>query len=73
MDFRGVASIICEYLLMQINKMSTTDLKLEDNYTMLTNELRVFNEKICVVEINIKVANENDYLEIKTRKIQSNL
>lgn len=41
-------------------------------YEALTNDLRSFNEKICVVEINIKVVNEGDNIDVKTRKIQSN-
>lgn len=28
------------------------------DYESLTQELRTFNEKICVVEINIRVTNE---------------
>lgn len=47
-----------------------TNHDLED-YDTLTQELRTFNEKICVVEINIKVTIENDSIECKTRKIQS--
>lgn len=46
-----------------------TDLSI---YEHLTNDLRSFNEKICVVEINIKVVNEGDNVDVKTRKIQSN-
>jgi hypothetical protein len=40
---------------MQIHKMIHHDLQ---DYESLTQELRTFNEKICVVEINIRVTNE---------------
>lgn len=43
------------------------------NLDVLTQELRLFNEKICVVEINIKIANENEGIDLKTRKIQSTI
>ena len=39
---------------MQINYIISHDLK---NLESMAQELRLFNEKICVVEINIKVAN----------------
>lgn len=39
---------------MKINTILHHDFK---NIDDLTQELRLFNEKICVVEINIKIAN----------------
>ena len=53
--------------------MNAFDFNNNYDYKSLTTWLRMFNEKICVVEINIKVINENESQEVKTRKIQSNL
>lgn len=52
--------------------MTSVDLQDPTVYEELTADLRHFNEKICVVEINIKLCNEADEIELKTRKIQSN-
>jgi hypothetical protein len=40
--------------------MSSIDLENLSIYDNLTRDLRNFNEKICVVEINIKLCNESD-------------
>ncbi len=53
--------------------MSSIDLENLSIYDNLTRDLRNFNEKICVVEINIKLCNESDEIQVKTRKIQSKI
>lgn len=52
--------------------MNTIDLLDLSIYEGLTRDLRLFNEKICVVEISIRLCNESEEVEVKTRKIQSN-
>lgn len=49
------------------------DLHDPSHYANLLNELRSFNEKICVVEINIRTVNEHENIEVKTRKIQTKI
>jgi hypothetical protein len=54
MDHLIKQTIVCNCTFMQINKMIHHDFV---DLIDLTHDLRVFNEKICVVEINIKVTN----------------
>jgi len=54
-DFLGPKTRICTFVVIKINKINHCDLTDLSIYDALTNDLRIFNEKICVVEINIKV------------------
>lgn len=73
MDILGSEDRVRNIHFIKINKINHCDLTDLSIYETLTSDLRSFNEKICVVEINIKVVNESDNVDLRTRKIQSKI